>query len=159
MEVSGARTRSLAEIAFAAALFAAAGAVIWTARDYPAESAAYPQVLGVALALGALAIAAREIWCSRRGHATPGTFAIHGGRLLLGMAALFVYILGVATIGFVLPSLALGVLLPAVVGFRRHWVSILTVAVSLAAILLIFVVALERPIPPDILSELVQWRR
>lgn len=157
MEVSSASepgSRSLAEIGFAAVLIAGAIVVIVTASAYPGESATYPLVIGVALAGLGCWILLREVLRRRRGHAMAGSFAEHGPRLVIGLAALVLYILAVSQIGFILPSVALGVLLPASVGFRRWGLSFVVAVVSVVAILLIFVLALERPIPPDILSPL-----
>ena len=147
-------SRSLVEIAFACILIAGAIGVIATAWRYPGESATYPVVIGAALAGLGCWILLREVLRRRQGHATPGHFAEHGPRLAIGLAALVLYFLAVSQIGFILPSVALGVLLPASVGFRRWGLSLVVAVVSVVAILLIFVLALERPIPPDILSPL-----
>ena len=157
MEVSSASapsSRSLAEVVFAATLIAGAIGVIVTASGYPGESATYPLVIGAALAGLGCWILLREILRRRQGHAMAGSFAEHGPRLAIGLATLVLYVFAVSRIGFILPSVALGVLLPASVGFRRWGLSFVVAAVSVVAILLIFVLALERPIPPDILSPL-----
>ena len=60
-----------------------------------------------------------------------------------------------ALIGFILPSLALCVLLPAAVGFRRWGLAATVGVVCVVSILLIFVYALGRPIPEDLLSPLL----
>lgn len=147
-------SRSLAEIAFAGILVIAAIAVIITASAYPGESATYPVVIGAALAGLGSWILLREALRRRQGCAMAGSFADHGPRLAIGLAALVLYFLAVSQIGFILPSVTLGVLLPASVGFRRWRLSFVVAVVSVVAILLIFVLALERPIPPDILSPL-----
>lgn len=152
--VSAPGSRSLAEIVFAAILIAGAVAVVVAASSYPGESATYPIVIGAALAGLGCWILLREVLRRRQGHSTPGHFAEHGARLAIGLAALVLYVLAVSQIGFILPSVALGVLLPASVGFRRWGLSFVVAIVSVVAILLIFVLALERPIPPDILSPL-----
>lgn len=157
MEVSRASapaSRSLAEITFAILLIAGAAAVIITASGYPGESATYPVVIGAALAGLGCWVLVREVLRRRQGHATPGSFAEHAPRLAIGLAALVLYVLAVSLVGFILPSVALGVLLPASVGFRRWGLSFGVAVISVVSILLIFVLALERPIPPDILSPL-----
>lgn len=157
MEVSGASaptSRSLAEIVFAILLIAGAAAVIFTASGYPGESATYPVVIGAALAGLGCWVLVREVLRRLQGHATPGSFAEHAPRLAIGLVALVLYVLAVSLVGFILPSVALGVLLPASVGFRRWGLSFVVAVISVVSILLIFVLALERPIPPDILSPL-----
>jgi hypothetical protein len=152
-------SRSLAEIVFATTLVVVALAVIATASGYPRESATYPIVIGVGIAVLGLWIGLREILKRRRADALPGTFAENGPRLIIGLAALVIYFAAVSLIGFILPSLALGVLLPAAVGFRGWSLSATVAAISVLTILLIFVLALERPIPPDILSPVQEWLR
>lgn len=146
------RSRSLAEIGFAALLVAVSVAVVATAASYPAESAAYPVVIGIGMAVLGSWIGLRELLRRQHGRQTPGSLAEHGPRLAIGVAALVAYFAAVSLIGFILPSLALCVLLPAAVGFRRWGLSAIVAAVSVASILAIFVYALERPIPPDVLS-------
>lgn len=152
-------SRSLAEIVFAAILVAVALGVMAMASEYPGESATYPFVIGSGMAGLGCWIGLREILRRRRNDATPGGFAEHGPRLAIGLAAILIYVVAVSLVGFILPSVALGVLLPASVGFRRWGLSLAVAIVSVAAILLIFVLALERPIPPDILSPLVRLFR
>ena len=147
-------SRSLAEIAFACLLITGALGVVATASAYPGESATYPVVIGAALAGLGSWILLREALRRRQGRAMAGSFAEHGSRLAIGLTALVLYVIAVSQIGFILPSVALGVLLPASVGFRRWRLSFVVAVVSVVAILLIFVLALERPIPPDILSPL-----
>lgn len=144
--------RSLAEIGFAALLVATAVAVIATAASYPSESAAYPITIGAGIAALGLWIGLRELVRRQRGNPTPGSFAEHGPRLAIGVATLVAYFVAVSLLGFILPSLALCVLLPAAVGFRRWGLSAAVAIISVVFILLVFVYALERPIPPDILS-------
>lgn len=152
-------SRSLAEIVFATILIAGAVGVIVAASGYPGESATYPVVIGAGLAGLGCWVLLRELLRRRQVHATPGSFVEHGPRLAIGLVALVLYFLAVSQIGFILPSIALGVLLPASVGFRRWGLSLGVAVVSVVAILLIFVLALERPIPPDILSPLGRFFR
>jgi hypothetical protein len=156
---SASGSRSHAEIAFAAVLIAGAIGTIVTASSYPGDSATYPVVIGVGMASLASWILLRELLRRRQSRATPGSFAEHGPRLAIGLAALVFYVFAVSQIGFILPSIALGILLPASVGFRRWGLSLGVAVVSVTAILLIFVLALERPIPPDILSPLGRFFR
>lgn len=153
------RSRSLAEIGFSVALIAAAAAVIASASRYPAESAAYPVAIGAGMAALGCWIGLREILLRRRGRPTPGRFAEHAPRLAIGVAGLIAYFAAVGLVGFILPSLMLGLLLPAAAGFRRWGLSALVAVVSVAVILAIFVYALERPLPPDILSPFLGWLR
>jgi len=155
----GAGSRSAAELVVAAMLVAASAGAVAMASAYPGESAAYP--IAIAAGVGGLGIwiGLRELLARRREQATPGSFAEHGPRLLIGLVALVIYFAAVSLIGFILPSLVLGVALPAAVGFKRWRLSAVVAAISVVSILLIFVLALERPIPPDILSPLREWLR
>lgn len=149
------RSRSLAEIGFATILVATSVAVIAMASTYPAESAAYPVAIGIGMAVIGCWIALREILQRRRGNPMQGSFAEHAPRLAVGVAALVAYFAAVSLIGFILPSLALCVLLPAAVGFQRWRLSAIVAVVCVVSILAIFVYALERPIPADVLSPLL----
>lgn len=149
------RSRSPVEIVFALVLVAVSVAVIATASSYPVESAAYPIAIASGMAVLGLWIALREILCRQRGNPTPGAFAEHGPRLTIGIAALVAYFTAVSLIGFILPSLALCVFLPAAVGFRRWGLAAVVGVVCVVSILLIFVYALGRPIPEDLLSPLL----
>ncbi|MGX1791080.1 tripartite tricarboxylate transporter TctB family protein [Bosea sp. NPDC055332] len=153
--VTEGRSRSPIEIAFAFALVAVSIAVIATASRYPVESAAYPVAIAAGMAVLGLWIAMREILRRQRGNPTLGAFAQHGPRLGIGVAALVAYFAAVSLIGFILPSLALCVLLPAAVGFRRWGLAAVVGLVCVVSILLIFVYALGRPIPEDLLSPLL----
>jgi hypothetical protein len=149
------RSRSPVEIVFALILVAVSLAVIATASRYPVESAAYPIAIASGMALLGLWIAVREILRRLRSSPTPGAFAEHGPRLAIGIAALVAYFAAVSLIGFILPSLALCILLPAAVGFRRWGLAAVVGVVCVVSILLIFVYALGRPIPEDLLSPLL----
>jgi hypothetical protein len=149
------RSRSPVEIVFALLLVAVSVGVIAMASSYPVESAAYPVAIASGMAVLGLWIAAREVLRRQRGNPTPGAFAEHGPRLAIGIAALVAYFAAVSLIGFILPSLALCVLLPAAVGFRRWGLAATVGVVCVVSILLIFVYALGRPIPEDLLSPLL----
>ncbi len=148
-------SRSPVEIVFALVLVAASIGVIAMAASYPVESAAYPIAIASGMAVLGLWIAAREILRRLQSKPTPGAFAEHGPRLAIGIAALVAYFAAVSLIGFVLPSLALCMLLPAAVGFRRWGLAAVVGLVCVVSILLIFVYALGRPIPEDLLSPLL----
>lgn len=148
-------SRSPVEIAFALALVAVSIGAIAIASSYPVESAAYPVAIAAGTAVLGLWIALRELLRRRHGAPTRGAFAHHAPRLVVAVAALVVYFAAVGLIGFILPSLALCILLPAAAGFRRWGLSALVGIVCVVAILLIFVYALGRPIPDDLLSPLL----
>lgn len=149
------RSRSPVEIVFALALVAVSLAVIATASIYPFESAAFPVAIAAGMAVLGLWIAAREVLRRLQSKPTPGAFAEHGPRLAIGIAALVAYFAAIGLIGFILPSLALCVFLPAAVGFRRWGLAAVVGVVCVVSILLIFVYALGRPIPEDLLSPLL----
>lgn len=149
------RSRSPVEIVFALVLVAVSLAIVAMASSYPVESAAYPVAIASGMTVLGLWIAAREILRRQRGKPTPGAFAEHGPRLAIGIAALVAYFAAVSLIGFILPSLALCILLPAAAGFRRWGLAAVVGVVCIVSILLIFVYALGRPIPEDLLSPLL----
>ncbi|CAN7349367.1 tripartite tricarboxylate transporter TctB family protein [Bosea sp. LjRoot90] len=153
--VAEGRSRSPVEIVFALVLVAVSVAAIATASQYPVESAAYPVTIAAGMAVLGGWIAMRELLRRRRGNPTAGAFAQHGPRLAIGVAALVAYFAAVSVVGFILPSLALCVLLPAAVGFRRWRLAAVVGLVCVVSILLIFVYALGRPIPEDLLSPLL----
>jgi hypothetical protein len=149
------RSRSPVEIVFALALVAVSLAVIAMASSYPVESAAHPVAIAAGMAVLGLWIAVREILRRQRGNPTLGAFAEHGPRLAIGIVALVAYFAAISLIGFILPSLALCIFLPAAVGFRRWGLAAVVGVVCVVSILLIFVYALGRPIPEDLLSPLL----
>jgi len=149
-----ATSRSAAEIGFAILLTFAAVGVATVAWSYPLESAVFPLTIAAALGLFGAWIGVRETLRRQQGRPTRGTFVAHGRRFAVGVAAIVLYIAVVSAVGFIVPSLIVGVALPAAVGFRRYALSLAVAATCVLMILVIFVFALERPLPPDILAPL-----
>ena len=136
-------------------LIAGASAVIVTAWRYPGESATYPMVIGAGVAgLGGW-ILLRELLRRRQGQATAGHFAEHGPRLAIGLAALVALFRSPsARSASSCRASRLASCFPPASASRRWGLSLTVAVISVVSILLIFVLALERPIPTDILSPL-----
>lgn len=143
-------TRKQAEIGFAAALIAVAAWAFVEAGAYPAQSAGYPRVLCVILgATSALVILRAMLLPPADG---SQRLLNHPGRFLLGFAALLVYVVAVDLLGFVVPSMIVGIGLPVLLGYRNLRLLVPVVVCTIAVILLVFAGLLERPLPPDILD-------
>lgn len=152
MAVTAGPSRRIVEIVFAAALIAVAGAVFVLSADYPAGSAAFPRVLAALLALCAVVVTVRQL---RHGAEADGQpFFVHLPRFLLAVVILMAYVAAIGVAGYLLPSFALAVGLPFVLGYRRLALTVPLALGTLAAIVLIFNVVLERPLPPDVLMHL-----
>jgi hypothetical protein len=146
-----------ADIGFAAILI---GASIWTyaeAGNYPGSSGIYPQVLSLLLAVLAALVIVRRL-ATPAGENEPRLF-LNPGRFVLSAAILTVYVMLVGLVGYLLPSLALGVVVPFLLGYRKPLVSLAVTAGTLAFIVLVFFVVLGRPLPPDLLDPLLEMLR
>ncbi|HEY0212885.1 MAG TPA: tripartite tricarboxylate transporter TctB family protein [Paenirhodobacter sp.] len=147
--------RRSAEITFAAALIVVAGAAFTAARAYPDASGTYPQALAAALGVPALLVMVRYL----RGGAEDTVILTHPRRFLTGICGIGLYILGVAWIGYILPSLIFATLMPLACGYR-HWPTILGTAFgTVAMVVIVFNVLLERPLPDDILAPILRFLR
>jgi hypothetical protein len=142
-----------ADIGFATVLIAVA---VWAAAEagnYPGSSGVYPQVLAVLLAIGAALVILRRLMTAEK--EGQSRLFLHTGRFVLGLATLVAYVVAVGLVGYLLPSLAVGIVVPLLLGYRNLQ---LTLAVTLGTILFIVIVfhmILGRPLPPDILSPLL----
>lgn len=154
MAVKSALTRRQAEITFAAALIAAASAIFIEAGKFPPDSAGYPRTLAVLLGIGALLVIVREVRRPRESGGQP--FFEHPIRFIVGFGFLLVYFVMIDLFGYLLPSVAFAIGLPFVLGYREWRLLVPVVLGTLAVILLIFRVILERPLPPDILNFLLE---
>jgi hypothetical protein len=154
MAVKSLLTRRQAEITIAAALIAAASAIFIEAGKFPPDSAGYPRTLAVLLGIGALLIIIREVMRPSESGAQP--FFDHPIRFVVGFGFLLAYIVMIDLFGYLLPSVAFAVGLPYVLGYREWRLLIPVVLGTLAVILLVFRVILERPLPPDLLNFLLE---
>ncbi|MDZ4395908.1 tripartite tricarboxylate transporter TctB family protein [Cypionkella sp.] len=153
MAVNSSLTHKQGEIGFAAVLLIAAGLAFLKAGDYPGASGVYPRVMALGLGIGAVLVLLRS-WLQTR----PGddaAFFGHLGRFLLGFAMLGLYILAIDAIGYVIPSLILGIALPVALRFADLRMTALASLGTLIFILVVFVVILKRPLPADILDPLL----
>jgi putative tricarboxylic transport membrane protein len=154
MAVKSALTRRQAEITFAAALIAAASAIFIEAGKFPPDSAGYPRSLAVLLGIGALLVIAREVRRPRESGVQP--FFDHPIRFVAGSGFLVAYFVMIDFFGYLLPSVVFAIGLPFVLGYREWRLLVPVVLGTLAVILLIFRVILERPLPPDLLNFLLE---
>ncbi|WP_137131152.1 tripartite tricarboxylate transporter TctB family protein [Rhizobium sp. FY34] len=147
-------TRKQSEIGFAAALMAVATWGFVEAGAYPTQSAGYPRVLCIMLA-GASALVILRAALAQPDD-TSQRLLDHPGRFLLGFTTLLTYIVAVDLLGYVVPSLVVGIGLPVLLGYKNLRLVVPVVACSIAVILLVFAGLLERPLPPDILDFLLE---
>jgi hypothetical protein len=146
-------SRRHAELGFAAALVAAAAFFFHQAANYPGVTGSYPRTLSVLLAIGGLLVLGRTVMQHKAEDDQP--LFEHPRRAYLGIAVLVLYIAAVSYVGYLVPSLILGIALPLAVGYRNLRQVVLTTMATLAFIVLVFAVALQRPIPPDLLDPLL----
>lgn len=146
-------SRRHAELGFAAALVVAAGFLFLQAADYPGVTGSYPRTLSILLGIGGLLMLVRTLRQHNPDDEQP--LFERPGRVYLGAAAVLLYIAAVSYIGYLIPSLILGIAVPYALGYRNLRHSALVVTATLAFIVLVFVVALQRPIPRDLLDPLL----
>ncbi len=157
MALSGPLTRRQGELGFAAVLVAVAGLAVHRAADYPGAAGTYPKVLAVLLGIGGILVILRTLAGTRADDKAP--FFEHGLRALLGFGALALYLIGIGLLGFLIPSLILGIAVPLLLGLRNLRLPILTTIGTVIFILVVFVVLLQRPLPPDVLDPLLRVLR
>lgn len=146
-------SRRHAELSFAAALVAVAGFLFHQAADYPGVTGSYPRTLSVLLGIGGLLMIVRTlVW---RHTVDDKPLFDRPKRVYLGAVVLLVYITAVSYIGYLIPSLILGIALPYSLGYRKIRHAALIVTATLLFIVLVFVVALQRPIPRDLLDPML----
>jgi hypothetical protein len=143
-----------ADIGFAAILIAVA---IWgfvEAGSYLGTSGGYPQVLAVLLAVGsALVILRRVLTPEKEGE--PRLF-IHAGRFFLGLAVIVAYVVAIDLVGYLLPSLAVGIAVPLLLGYRNLALTVAVTVGTVIFIVIVFHLLLGRPLPPDILIRMLE---
>lgn len=153
MAVSTNPSRRHAEVGFAAVLIAVAGWAYVTGLSYPDQSGAYPRVLAVLLGIGAIIMVARTLL--RAPEVDEPRLLDHPGRFVLGFGMIFLYIVAIDLIGYIVPSIAFAVTVPVLLGYRNWKLMLPVVFGTIVFIYLVFVVMLERPLPPDILDPLL----
>lgn len=157
MALGASPTRRQGDIAFAAILLATAVVSFIEASGYPGGSGVYPRVLALMLAVGAALVILR---CLRRQASEPEErFFVHGGRFLLAIASLVIYVGAVDILGYLIPSLAVTVGLPLFLGYRNLKLSVPLAVGTVTLIVLVFFVALERPLPPDVFDPILEMLR
>lgn len=155
--VIGRLTRRRGELGFAAVLVAVAGLAFHRAGDYPGVTGTYPRVLAVLLGIGGVLVILRTLTSAREDDATA--FFEHGLRALLGFGALALYLIGIGLLGYLIPSLILGIAVPLLLGLRNLRLPVLATLGTLVFILVVFVSVLQRPLPPDLLDPLLKVLR
>ena len=129
------------------AILAALGC--WTATGLGPDARVFPMlVLVPAVPIGIL-IAVRGQLRLLRGGDNPRFFT-SPGRFLLVVGAMVLALLGVQHLGFLTTSALLIPLLSALLGYRRPVPVILTTALFIAMVHIVFVQVLSRPLPAEI---------
>lgn len=145
------------DIGFAAVLVGAAAWAFAEAGNYPGFSGTFPRVLASLLAVAALAVLVRSLRAAEV-EGGPRLF-IHTGRFMMGAALLVLYIACVDLFGYVLPSLAIGVAVPLLLGFRDLKLTLVVTTGTVLMIIVVFVVLLGRPLPPDLFDPILDMLR
>lgn len=150
-------TRRTAELGLAATLIVAAGFLYVQAERFPGFTGAYPRTLCILLALTSGLMFVRTLLRRTENDSKP--LFENAGRVAIGVAVLVVYIGAVSTLGYILPSLVLGIALPFMLGYRNFRLTALVTLGTLAFIIVVFVVLLGRPVPRDVLDPLLVFIR
>ncbi|MGB6243052.1 MAG: tripartite tricarboxylate transporter TctB family protein [Castellaniella sp.] len=146
-----------ADLGFAAILLVVAVWVIARTSDYPGASGTYPRVLAILLAIGAALVIVRRLRTAEQAD-EPRLF-LHAGRFALGLAAIIAYVAAISLVGYLLPSLAIGVVLPWCLGYRKISLSLSVTLGTIVFIVLVFYTILGRPMPPDLLNPILEMVR
>ncbi|MDQ1849712.1 tripartite tricarboxylate transporter TctB family protein [Gemmobacter fulvus] len=157
MALSSSPSRRQGELGFATVLLAVAGLCFIKAAAYPGASGTYPKVLSILLGIGAVLAILRALRQTDAENHAP--LVTNPGRCLLGFAALAIYVGAIDLLGYILPSFALVVLLPLLLGYRDLRMTLLSAAGGLSFILLVFAVILERPLPADLFDPVLEMLR
>lgn len=136
------------DIGFAAVLIAGSVWAYVEAGSYDGFSGTYPRVLAVMLAIVAALVIVRRL--AQPAAADEPRLFIDTGRFLLAAAVLVAYIASINLVGYLLPSLAVGVIVPLLLGYRNLRLSFAVTVGTLIFIVAVFYVALARPLPPDL---------
>jgi hypothetical protein len=145
------------DIGFAAVLVAVAGWCFFESRSFPGTSGTYPRVLSIMLAVGAALVILRSI--KRPRVADEPRLFIHSGRFLFAVVVMVAYVGAIAVVGYILPSIVLGIGLPLLLGYRGFSLTVPVTLGTLAFIVLVFFVILGRPLPADVLDSFLELLR
>lgn len=146
-----------AEIGFGVVLLVVAIAAFRATANYPGLSGGYPRTLSVILGIGAALVILRA--ALRPGVMSGVSFFTHLPRAALGFAAMAAYIAAISFIGYLIPSVILGITLPMLLGYRNLRLVVSVTLGTILFIVLVFFVILERPLPPDLLQPLLEMLR
>lgn len=146
-----------ADIGFAAILIAVAAWATAESRSYPGSSGTYPLVLAILLAIGAVLIIVRRL--TTTAPADEPRLFLHTSRFALGLSVFIGYIAAINLVGFLLPSLAIGLLVPRALGYRNLKLTLSVTLGIIVFIVVVFHIILGRPMPPDVLNPLLEALR
>lgn len=119
------------------------------ARSYSGASGVYPLVLGVAMALLGVAIAARAFATSSK---NERVLVPEPTKLILTVVACLLYVALIVPLGFYTASVLLMLLLPLTLGFRQPLYLGLMALGFMVLVYIVFSVVLEKPLPAEIWS-------
>lgn len=150
-------TARQADLGFAFALIAVAAWSFLEAGSYPGSSGTYPRVLSILLALAAAGVVLRRMMQAETKE-EPHLF-LNASRFALGLGVLVAYIVAINLMGFILPSLIVGISLPLVLGYRNLPLASAVTLGTICFIVAVFFVILGRPLPPDVLNPVLEALR
>ena len=131
----------------AAALVAATVGLVFSTRDFPADSRIFPLLVLAALLVAAIAWLIRSIVSARNAGTGSDAPAVNYRTLLTAAAVTFAYGVGVWLWSFFLPTVLYIPLMAFVLGNRNLVVTITSSIGFAIGVYIIFVWLFERPIP------------
>lgn len=135
------------DMTFAVFLLLVGAAALWLGRDFPADSRAWPMaVVGVMMFGAAMALAQLL-----RGHADEAEVApmVAPARAAVVLALFVIFLIVMATVGFVTAGVLLTLVVPPVMGERRPWVVVLTTIIFMLGTWFVFTQVFQRVMPYD----------
>jgi len=130
-------------------IFAVSALLFYNTHDYPPETAEFPRIiLSIMLILSGWMILRSFVLADWRSK-TYEEFFIHGGRFVLAVSMMAVYILGINYLGYYTTTLAYIPLMAWLLGFRNRLMIVLSTILYLALILVVFDILFERQLPKE----------
>jgi hypothetical protein len=127
-------------------------AAAWMARDYAGASGTYPLVLGLVLTLLGGTVALKAV---RSGSTRVRILMDAPAQLMTAVVIATLYVAAIVPLGFYTASFLLMLAMPLALGFRRGLHALVTAAVFIAIVYMVFSVLLNRPLPRDMILTLL----
>lgn len=122
---------------------------VYLSRDFAADAAAFPAVIGVLMALLSCAMIVRTLAASVTYTQAPAPLVKHWPRFVASIAITLAYIVILPTVGFFSSSALFVPVLSVVLGFRRPAYLAITTVLFIALLYALFTLLLRRPLPPE----------